>query len=128
MTAPFQYRAQLSGREIRLLKLEPQGKDEQIRCSLDHKPLDSAPKYNALSYCWGDATCTRQIICNGAVCGVTESLYEALVHIRKTHFATPLWADAICLNQEDDSEKTQQVRMMVFQPGNPNPISRQLIE
>jgi Heterokaryon incompatibility protein (HET) len=113
MANSFKYGEQLHGRDIRLIKLETVGEDEQIRCSLATAQLDCGPEYNALSYTWGDTTQRRQILCDGALCTVTKSLYQALAHIRLKYAATPLWADALCVNQKDDAEKTRQVRMMV---------------
>jgi hypothetical protein len=43
---------------------------------------------------------------------VTESLHSALWRIREQKLASVLWADAVCINQSNDDEKTNQVRMM----------------
>jgi Heterokaryon incompatibility protein (HET) len=113
MPESFKYTEELQGRDIRLITFEPEGEDKTIRCSLTRVSIDNTSAYNALSYAWGDATQTQEVICNGALCTVTQSLYQALLHIRRHHAATPLWADAICINQKSDLEKTRQVRMMV---------------
>ncbi|KAF2502296.1 HET-domain-containing protein [Lophium mytilinum] len=65
----------------------------------------------AISYCWGNPNETSKIICDGTVMTITKSLHEALLRFRGPTKRT-FWADAICINQTDDAEKTQQVRLM----------------
>jgi Heterokaryon incompatibility protein (HET) len=40
------------------------------------------------------------------------NLYSALHQLRRRWTARFLWADAICINQQDPEERTEQVRMM----------------
>jgi hypothetical protein len=72
---------------------------------------DAIP-YEALSYCWGDATTLRPIVCNDAVILVTASLYQALERLHIPGEPRILWVDALCINQADLAEKNWQVRMM----------------
>ncbi|OCK74923.1 HET-domain-containing protein [Lepidopterella palustris CBS 459.81] len=65
----------------------------------------------AISYCWGDQKETAKIICDGYVMTITKSLHEALLHFRGPTERI-FWADAICINQTDNEEKTHQVRLM----------------
>jgi hypothetical protein len=45
--------------EIRLLVLEPATNPEDaIRCQIFHESLQASPRYETLSYCWGDAKST----------------------------------------------------------------------
>jgi hypothetical protein len=76
------------------------------------KPLDQGVRYNALSYTWGDPTAVQTILCEGKVLRVTQNLHEALTEYQKRGESAPLWADAICINQSDVTEKTEQVRLM----------------
>jgi hypothetical protein len=109
----FRYAKALGKREIRLIKLECIGFDEAINCSLVYRALDQGVEFNALSYVWGSPTAPlREIFCDGQLCRVTKSLYQALVHIRPRWGTSLLWADALCINQSDNNEKTEQVRMM----------------
>ncbi|POS71429.1 hypothetical protein DHEL01_v210177 [Diaporthe helianthi] len=41
-----------------------------------------------------------------------HSLYRALLRLRNSTEVRPVWADAICINQRDDQEKSHQVRKM----------------
>jgi hypothetical protein len=43
---------------------------------------------------------------------ITESLFAALVRLRDGHNQRVLWADALCINQQDRQEKSRQVQMM----------------
>lgn len=121
-----------AAREIRLLKLLPaEVKNEKKKfwrlssnskrqaivnpnlpkCELIHCVLDKAPRYVALSYCWGDSGDTNEISLDGVSIPVTKSLHSALLHIRKQE-STVLWVDAVCINQKDEKEKSRQVQMM----------------
>lgn len=111
--------------QIRLLTLLPTGpylSDEDsvsIRCYLDVYDRDALPKYEALSYTWGGETRTRSIVCNGKPFPVTENCYRALkaLGVRCFELSKPLnlpklWVDAVCINQDDNEERSGQVAMM----------------
>lgn len=73
--------------------------------------------YQTLSYAWGSSTATETIFCDGIPVKVTTNLDLALRRIRqqispKGIFSQSIWMDAICINQEDLSEKGKQVAMM----------------
>lgn len=97
---------------IRVLILQPGEDGEMVRCSLKEMDLDSKPQYEALSYCWGESSDGRVILCQGLRMTVTENLYSALIRLRKIEGSRSLWVDAICINQEDTDERTQQVQLM----------------
>ena len=75
---------------------------------------DRLIEYDALSYAWGNGGRFSEIRCNGLQVLVTETLYEALRALRppKKH-CRYLWVDALCINQDDDSEKNEQVSNML---------------
>lgn len=74
--------------------------------------LDIAPRYEALSYTWGHAEPRDYVICNGVRKSVTPTLGSALRRLRLTDRTRVVWIDAICVNQDDVAERTQQVRLM----------------
>ncbi|KAI1852740.1 hypothetical protein JX266_002281 [Neoarthrinium moseri] len=74
--------------------------------------MSSSPKYTALSYAWGERKASRAILCEDQCIRITLNLYRALAHLRHPSDPVDLWADAVCLNQKDDIEKTRQVRSM----------------
>jgi hypothetical protein len=81
---------------------------------------DATLSFNALSYVWGDPNATIPILVNQSVVIVPQSLaisLHSLRQISKSHTILgqgPLmiWADAVCLNQQDLQERSQQVQMM----------------
>lgn len=74
--------------------------------------LDAKPKYETISYAWGDHNVLRSVKVNGCLARVTLNLHSALRHLRLRTRPRILWADALCINQGDDDEKTVQVGMM----------------
>jgi hypothetical protein len=99
-------------RQIRLVELLPGIDTDDINCKLQVVTLDDSPKYEALSYVWGDINITRDIIIDGQAFPATINLETALRHLRKPDEIRVLWVDAICIDQDDNVEKTHQVRMM----------------
>jgi Heterokaryon incompatibility protein (HET) len=100
---------------IRLLTLEAaRDYKASIKCTLQHATIAQKPKYDALSYTWGDETAKRRISINGREFEVGRNLYDALKHIRHTYGDRVLWIDAICIDQAKVPEKNQQIRMMPF--------------
>ncbi|CVK94221.1 uncharacterized protein FMAN_03412 [Fusarium mangiferae] len=68
-------------------------------------------KFTALSYVWGQGS-YHKIACNGCDINITQSCYEALTSLRESCQSLTIWVDAICINQEDNSEKEQQIVLM----------------
>ncbi|KAF2028104.1 HET-domain-containing protein, partial [Setomelanomma holmii] len=105
------YPNQLHGRHIRILELLPGDPSEEVCCRLEERFLDDLPSYNALSYVWGDSRVKESISCNGQRMDVTTNLADALRTLRPSS-ATWVWADAICINQDDVLERNSQVQLM----------------
>jgi hypothetical protein len=98
--------------EIRLLTVAPGPWDSDILCELHHAPLNFRPEYEALSYTWGDQNKRRDIWIDGFRVSVTINLEVALRHLRYEREPRVLWADAVCINQQDNKEKSEQVQIM----------------
>lgn len=109
---PYQYDTLPQGRWFRVLKVHPGQFDDSLSCELVATPLDEAPQYRALSYVWGDPTQVATITCSGIRIEITASLFEGLRRIRATDDVEIAWADAICINQTDNDEKSFQVNQM----------------
>jgi len=115
--------------QIRVLDIEWHGGDSTSPIRVNLTPIsldeDEVP-YDALSYCWGGYDNNREIICDGVKFRVTDNLFDALWQIREFAPATPIWVDAICINQAeatwlqpkkskvpvDREEKPTQLRLM----------------
>ncbi|KAK0641760.1 heterokaryon incompatibility protein-domain-containing protein [Cercophora newfieldiana] len=115
-SSSFSYGPRLSPSEIRLLTILParrRGRTVEITVSVHALESNgTAPVFDAISYCWGDASDTQLIRCNGASLGVTKTLYWALRRIRRKSEAVVVWADALCINQADVVERNAQVAIM----------------
>lgn len=68
--------------------------------------------YRALSYAWGNPTHTKPIVIDGSVVHITQSLEAALQHLQHDKGDMPLWIDAICIDQTNVVEKSEQVHIM----------------
>jgi len=71
-------------------------------------------KYEAISYVWGIPPFSGQILCNDRVVKISSNLEQALKHLRLADTERVLWADALCINQHDDDEKSEQVKRMTL--------------
>ncbi|KAE9368056.1 HET-domain-containing protein [Stipitochalara longipes BDJ] len=69
------------------------------------------PPYIALSYTWGNSIQLETILVNGQTIDITIKLFEALRELQSDK-PVRLWVDAICINQKDDLEKSEQVKHM----------------
>lgn len=76
--------------------------------------LADCPQYTALSYRWGGYSSPKDIImCNGGFnLEVTTSCRDALLALTKQFGALTVWVDAICIDQSDATEKSDQVPLM----------------
>ncbi|TID04564.1 Heterokaryon incompatibility protein 6, OR allele [Colletotrichum higginsianum] len=99
-------------RQIRLFALQPGDPGSTIRGAFSIANLDDGPSYHCVSYVWGDALNTTDIVVGAEAFTVTTSLFSALCRIRSSRDTINLWADALCINQEDNEEKRLQVNMM----------------
>lgn len=71
--------------------------------------------YEALSYCWGNATRSKSITCNNTPFAITENLYSALRTLRASDDSSQyIWIDAMCINQLDMEERSRQVQNMLL--------------
>ncbi|KAL8419166.1 hypothetical protein RB594_002390 [Gaeumannomyces avenae] len=118
---PAIYAIPLAPDHFRLLCLHAPPSVQQdfpIHCDLETFPLDDCPEYEAMSYAWGgengDST-RRHPIYVGPYWDVlvqTQNCSDMLRHVRPLRGFRLVWVDAICINQEDDSERASQVACM----------------
>ncbi|MCJ1360615.1 MAG: hypothetical protein MMC33_010623, partial [Icmadophila ericetorum] len=69
-------------------------------------------EYTALSYTWGEPTPTAAIRIDGMVVQVRVNLEQALQRIQQISTPVCLWVDAICIDQSNEQEKSEQVQRM----------------
>jgi len=74
--------------------------------------LADNPKYEALSYTWGNSPATFPITLNGRQFHITPSLATALRYACPHGRTTPIWVDQISIDQRSAAEKNAQVPLM----------------
>jgi hypothetical protein len=83
-----------------------------VSCTVAHASLNNGPAYAALSYTWGDPKQTVPILVDGAIFMATINLEAALRHLRLTNTSLTLWIDALCIDQSNNIEKSEQLEQM----------------
>ncbi|CAN9470933.1 unnamed protein product [Alternaria alternata] len=68
--------------------------------------------FTALSYVWGAPVFDHTVAFEHGELKITATLAGALEHMRSTQHSVVMWADQICINQEDKAEKVQQIPLM----------------
>ena len=107
--------------QTRILRLHPGQRGEALSGDLLVADIVQLPglvlhdeqqrvEYSAISYAWGEPTFDRQVTVNGTEVAITRSLYGALRCFRKAEESRYLWADALCIQQKSEAEKSFQVR------------------
>ncbi|CZT22018.1 uncharacterized protein RCC_07887 [Ramularia collo-cygni] len=107
----FQYTS-ISQGSIRILLLLPGLPGDALRGQLQHHPVDELPKYHAISYAWGNPVFESALELDDGSLAITESLEGALRQFRNEEHATMFWADQVCIDQQNMSERSQQVVLM----------------
>lgn len=103
---------------VRLLRLLPYGKDKNttIECQLFNYSLEGSVEeprlYDALSYVWGIEASLLPISIDKQDFHIRANLYKALLRLRGCSIERIIWIDAVCINQNDETEKEGQIRLM----------------
>lgn len=109
---------------IRLLLLQPaSNRNESLRGRLVTRTLSSIQddlqiRYNALSYVWGDPVSKHNLELIEETeyrtfqLGLTTNLHGALTDIRDASREIWIWADAVCIDQDNLAERGHQVGLM----------------
>ena len=125
-----------SRNSIRVFELWPGSDHHPLYLRLLDVELSAGVKYEAVSYTWGESKDTETVNINGNLVDIRQNLWNFLINLRRQdHFRREydraeekrfgkhrchrgqirprlLWADLICINQADLTEKAQQVQMM----------------
>ncbi|KAI0166725.1 heterokaryon incompatibility protein-domain-containing protein [Hypoxylon sp. FL1284] len=122
---PYRYKSLRRADRIRLLALSPGKGATPLRGDLKVHRLQensSPPEYACVSYVWGSSLRQFTLYTPEGMLMLTASLYLALLHLRDATKVVYIWADAICIDQEDspgrrNEEKEHQIRMLprIFQ-------------
>jgi len=117
-TPEFNY-SPLPENHIRVLQLLPNADgNAPIECALIHYPLLDPRKgthlYEAVSYVWGPPPNTHHLLVDGVCLSIRQNCHAVLARLRDPAISRFLWIDAVCINQEDKDEKTDQVQLMTW--------------
>ena len=118
-STPYRYNI-LPKDSIRVLLLLPGNRSAPLQCELYRAAVPgldspggvSGPAFEALSYAWGDANPCQKLFCNNSVIKITQSLFDALIHLRYRKATRTLWVDAVCIDQNNNDEKIEQLPHM----------------
>jgi hypothetical protein len=94
MTIPYVYK-ELPLNSFRVLELLPAAEHESLAVCLHQADWTDPPKYEAISYAWGNSSTRVSILCDGCVLYISPSLSSALTQFRRSDSSRFLWADAI---------------------------------
>lgn len=106
---------------IRLIRLNPQSyyhssgtPSDILRCELMHAVRGRCPSYTAVSYAWGKTSTTSPLIIGRQPYEVSINVEQVLRQLLHNENDTFVWVDQICINQQDDAEKSDQVKQMRY--------------
>jgi hypothetical protein len=118
----------LNAATIRLVEILPFDGTDVIQCRIRHTTIQAS--YTCLSYVWGPADYTSEILIDGKWFTVGQNLRDFMEtlrfkqaiqqeehtrHLPPAQFeqmACSLWIDAICIDQGNNNERNHQVQQM----------------
>jgi Heterokaryon incompatibility protein (HET) len=106
------HRLDAAERQIRRLILSPGPVEDPIRWQLEAVSLDDSPRYEALSYIWGDAKTRKEIVLDDEPFSLSTSFATALKNLRLPDHPRLFWIDTLSINQSDVEERNEQVQLM----------------
>jgi Heterokaryon incompatibility protein (HET) len=112
MSIPYKHSLLRGNNDIRLLELYPDSACSPIRGRLIHTSLQDAHAYEALSYAWGTDDKFHYLQLDSGFVAVTPSLHSALQLLRQKVSSRIIWADALYIDQDNNREKSHQVKLM----------------
>jgi len=123
MSDLYKYKPLAQGANTRLLKLKA-ASGGPLECELIETLVESHPEstetlprradlsYEALSYTWDASIGQDYVLCYGRKLLVTKNCEAALRQLRYSQNDRLLWVDAICIDQNNINERSQQVGIM----------------
>ncbi|KAF7192357.1 Heterokaryon incompatibility protein 6, OR allele [Pseudocercospora fuligena] len=97
--------------QIRLLKFRKRGVCEPIAVDISIWNRSETPPYYAISYVWGEKR-MRKMSINGCPIDIRQNCFYALWQAQLWHKNDYIWIDCLCIDQQNDQEKSKQVLMM----------------
>jgi hypothetical protein len=114
--ASLQYRYEsVADESFRLFRIEKPcslTESELIEIHLFEVEFKDSPKFEAVSYAWGEDHSSSAILCNGQHFLVGRNVEAILRRLRQADSVGTFWIDSICINQASISERNIQVPRM----------------
>ena len=99
--------------QIRICRIMPGPERSALSITLRNVRLsDSVGQYLCLSYPWGDTSARNEISLNDSCHEITPNLRTLLRRLRAFGVEGDLWIDALCIDQKNNSEKIEQIKLM----------------
>ncbi|KAK3215169.1 hypothetical protein GRF29_19g2460645 [Pseudopithomyces chartarum] len=109
----YTYTSLPDDKSIRLLVLSANSDpDAALEAAFRVVHFDEDPEYDAISYTWEAPEFPERIRFGNEYVAITRNLASALRSFRDADIERVLWADAVCINQQDIAEKSSQVALM----------------
>src|ERR1700742_3054423 len=106
----YKYKPISNACSIRLLELLPGLAESPLRCKLFEVRLNQWPAFEAISYTWGEARfprCIEEVESSSSI-PITQNLHDAFQALRCERISRFLWVDAVCIDQQNITEKNLQ--------------------
>ena len=105
--------------QIRVLVINPGETEDTIEAHFEHVDLGKSSDhtgFDALSYCWGDAAEKANISLETEtgreLFSISRIVERAIQRLRPRDSPLRIWIDAVCIDQNNNQERSQQVGMM----------------
>lgn len=118
----YTYRPLETPKTIRVLALLPVSAhpgSNNLWATLRHVSLEDQEhpdglrvEYDAISYAWGKSAATNRLFTDEGAIMIRDNFFAALKTFRSRTQVRYMWADAVCINQDDPTERSQQVSIM----------------
>ncbi|KAF2442105.1 heterokaryon incompatibility protein [Karstenula rhodostoma CBS 690.94] len=116
----YDYTPLPSPRHIRLLHIHGRGSEDNTETAtfeihVVELPSDEKPfAFETLSYTWGAPKRVASLSFRNepGVIGLTQNLSQALPHLARTSDTRYIWIDQLCINQNDQQERSHEVSIM----------------
>jgi hypothetical protein len=96
---------------FRYLVLKAGSDDEPLACDIHTARIEDV-SYEAISYVWGSEQKPETMLCGEQMIPITVNLHAALARLRLPDEERVLWADSVCIDQDNLQEKGPQVAQM----------------
>ncbi|KAK4952164.1 Folylpolyglutamate synthetase [Elasticomyces elasticus] len=118
MSDPYIYeRLDSERQQIRLLEILPDEAEQPVRVKI--RTVEFPAFYETISYAWGDPTRSACVEIRSRTLQtwrrqlrVPSNTEAALRRVRRQDRVRAVWIDAVCINQDDKVERSQQVAIM----------------